>query len=172
MMPPSATAREARPSRLSDTTRKSSSSATVRPSKSVACSSARAGRTTTGPVNVSRSKACMGWPSSSITYWVTSTRKLIGRTPLRRRRSAIQMGVAACASTPSITRPAKRGTFAPASSATSIVTGLCAGTGAASSGFTSLPSEAATSYAIPRTLKQSARFGVSLISMLASGRPR
>ncbi len=35
----------------------------------------------------------MGWPSSSITYWVTSTRKLIGRTPLRRRRSAIQAGV-------------------------------------------------------------------------------
>jgi hypothetical protein len=64
------------------------------------------------------SNACIGWPSSSITYWVTSTRKLIGRTPLRRRRSAIHTGVGAVASTPSMTRPTKRGTFAPASSST------------------------------------------------------
>src|SRR3546814_1888039 len=48
----------------------------------------------------------------------------------------------------------------------------CAGTGAASNAVTSLPQAAATSKAIPRTLKQSARLGVSLSSMLASGRPR
>ncbi len=41
-----------------------------------------------------------------------------------------------------------------------------------SSGATCAPVAAATSKAMPRTLKQSARLGVSLISMLASGSAR
>ena len=44
--------------------------------------------------------------------------------------------------------------------------------GVESNGTTSLSHAAATSKAMPRTLKQSARLGVSFNSMLASGNPR
>ena len=65
----------------------------------------------------------------------------MGRTPARRRRSAIHTGVGALAFTPSITRPTKRGTFSPASSSTTRSALPCAGTGAASSGWTWLPGD-------------------------------
>ncbi len=87
------------------TARKPSSSVASRPSSSFSVSPARARRTPTGPCSVSRSKACIGWPSSSITYWVISTSSDTGRTPQRRRRSAIHSGVFAAGSRSSTTRP-------------------------------------------------------------------
>ncbi len=99
--------RPARPTARSAsvTTRKLSSSAASRPSSSFRLSPVRERRTAMLPCRVPRSYACIGWPSSSITYWVMSTSSETGRTPLRRRRSAIHSGVSAAALTPSMTRP-------------------------------------------------------------------
>ena len=63
------------------------------PSRVVMASPASALRTMIwAPPTCFRSKACMGWPYSSMTKLVMSTMLLMGRTPQARSRSRIHRG--------------------------------------------------------------------------------
>src|ERR1700761_8103079 len=90
------------------------------------------------------------------------------RCPERSRRSTIHCGDFARAFTPRITRPEKR----PHRSGAEILTGSVSlsftSTGLISSGFSGAPVIAAVSRATPNTDRQSALFGVSLISKIVS----
>ena len=99
-----------------------------------------------------------------------STSAEIGRWPLRSRRCFIQSGVGARASTPRITRPEKRPHRSGASTRTGRRASICGGTGSNKGSLSAAPVIAATSRATPTTLRQSARFGVSLIVSLRSSR--
>ena len=107
-----------------------------------------------------------------MTKFVISTTGEIPLNPARRRRSVIQTGDLAVGSIPRIRRPANRGQPAGSTNSTGCVSSIVAATGLNSASLSVAPVSAATSRAIPRTLKQSPRFGVRSRSMTASGRSR
>ena len=90
------------------------------------------------------------------------------RWPQRARRSAIQAGVFAVVSTPRTMRPEKRPHRSGASTATRSTDVSPTGAGAMRGGFSGAPVSAATSRAMPKTLRPWPRFGVSLSVKIVS----
>ena len=154
------------------TTIVSSFNSTIFSSNNVTFSPTFAMRGRIGPCNKLKSYACSGWPSSSITKLVISTTGEIARKPERRSCSVIQTGDLAVVSIPRTTRPANLGQPAGSTSSTGWISSIVAATAMTDEPFKSVPVNAEISRAIPRTLKQSPRFGVRSRSKIASGRFR
>ena len=100
-----------------------------------------------------------------------STTAEIDRMPLRSRRRFIQAGVGASRRSPR-SRDTKRGHASGSSTCTARCRRLVTGVVAALGGLSGAPVTAATSRAMPRIDRQSARFGVILSVMSASSRSR
>jgi hypothetical protein len=150
----------------------SASSAYSRPLSALMRSPARASRTTRSPAMRAVSKTWSGRLRSKVRKLVMSTSAEIGLRPIAVSRSCSQRGLGPLR-TPRMVRPMKSGHAFWSSVARCTQVGLAKrpSTGAAS-GRISLPSPAAArSRAMPWTPRQSARFGVTLTSMIASSSP-
>ena len=99
-----------------------------------------------------------------------STKAEIGRSPIASSRRRSQSGLAPLR-TPRIWRPRNSGQADRSSISMPIGERKRPGTGVASSGFSVPSPDAARSRAMPRTPRQSARFGVTLMSMTGVAEP-
>ena len=124
------------------------------------------------PASLLKSKACRGWPYSSMTKLVISTILLIGRMPTASNRCCSHQGEGPIC-TFLTSRAAYRGQSATASTSTlkGRFSADSAG-GASTGGLIRLPITPPTSRAIPRTLAQSGLLGVRSTSIMVSTRPR
>ena len=148
----------------------SGSSAYSWPLSASRVSPSRASRTTRSPDSLPASNTCNGRFRSKVRKLVMSTRAEIGRSPIASSRRRSQSGLGPLR-TPRRWRPRNSGQARRSSISMPIGERNRPGTGVVSSGLSRPRPEAARSRAMPRTPRQSARFGVTLMSITASPRP-
>src|SRR3984893_5604925 len=130
----------------------------------------RAKRTVRSPLTRSASKTWSGRLRSKVRKLVMSTNVEIGRSPIASSRPRNHPALGPLW-TPRSWRPRNSGQAERSSIRMSIGERKDPGTGVVSSGFSCPSPEAARSRAMPRTPRQSARFGVTLMSRTVSPRP-